>query len=366
MKVTRITIIGLGLMGGSLAKALHEKLGLGGIIAVDNDADALSLALKEGIIAKGLNSPDSDVYDSDIIFICTPVKQALSYMDVLAPHIRDTCIITDVCSTKEEIARHVEKMPKPPCYIGGHPMTGTEKSGYSNSFAHLFENAYYVLSPGFTASARAQETVKGIVEGIGAIPVFMDAGEHDRVTGGISHLPHIIAAALVNLVNEQDNGSGKMKALAAGGFKDITRIASSSPEMWENIVLSNKGQVIELLKLFGKTLEEFLKILKNDDSAAIYRFFSGAKIFRDSISAQATGLLQPLYRLIVDVKDEPGIIGEIATILGNNNINIKNINVTNSREFEQGCLIIALPDTDSVNIAFDLLVNTGYKVYKNK
>jgi prephenate dehydrogenase len=186
------------------------------------------------------------------------------------------------------------------------------------------------------------------------------------VTGGISHLPHIIAAALVNLVKELDNGSGNMRALAAGGFKDITRIASSSPEMWENIVSSNKDRINELLGLFGKKLEEFWEILANDDSTAINHFFSGAKAFRDSISAQSAGLLQPFYRLIIDVKDEPGIIGEIATILGNNNINIKNINVTNSREFEQGCLIIALPDMESVNIAFDLLKNTGYKVYKNK
>lgn len=366
MKAAKITIIGLGLLGGSLAKALHGKLGVNGIIAVDKDEDALSIALKEGVIAKGMTSPDSSVYGSDVIFICTPVKQALSYIDILAPHIPDTCIITDVCSTKEEMSLHVRAMPKQPCYIGGHPMAGTEKSGYANSCAHLFENAYYVLCPGSMAAAGAQETIKEIVEGIGAIPVYMDAGEHDRVMGGISHLPHIIAAALVNLVREIDGGSGKMRALAAGGFKDITRIASSSPEMWENIVFSNKARIIELLKSFVKALEEFRKILENDNFEDIYRFFNGAKIFRDSISAQATGLLQPLYRLMVDVKDEPGIIGEIASILGNNNINIKNINVTNSREFEQGCLIVALPDTASVNIAFDLLVNSGYKVYKNK
>lgn len=366
MELTNITIIGLGLIGGSLAKALREKLGICNITAVDADPNALQLALEEGIIVRGFSSLDSSVFNSDIIFVCTPVKQTLNYINELAPKIPDTCIITDVCSTKEEVTQYVEALPKPLCFIGGHPMAGTEKSGYANSFAHLFENAYYVLTPCSSALPEALEALTGIVEGIGAIPIVMSAREHDRAAGGISHLPHVIAAALVNLVKELDSGSGKMQTLAAGGFRDITRIASSSPVMWENIVSSNKTQIAELLVQFGRALDKFAENLENGDSEAVYRFFRDAGQFRDSISTQATGLLQPINRLIVDVQDKPGIIGEIATILGKNNINIKNIHVTNSREFEQGCLIIALPDTVSVNIAFDLLVDTGYKVYKTK
>ena len=366
MKFERITIIGLGLIGGSLARALHEKLGIRGIMAVDADEGALESALNEGTIEKGFTTLDSSIHTSDIIFICTPVKQAMHYIGELTPEIGKTCIITDVCSTKGEITRFVEELPDPPVFIGGHPMAGTEKSGYANSFTHLFENAYYVLTPCSSTTKEAVNTLNAIVEGIGAIPVFMQAEEHDKATGGISHLPHVIASALVNLVKELDNGSGKMQTLAAGGFRDITRIASSSPSMWENIVASNKKQILELLSLFEASLKEIGRRIETGDSEAVYRFFDEARQFRDSISSQATGLIQPINRLIVDVQDRPGIIGEIATIMGNSNINIKNINVTNSREFEQGCLIISLPDAASVNIAFDLLVNTGYKVYKTK
>lgn len=366
MNRNKITIIGLGLIGGSLARALHEKLGLCGITAVDTNKRALNMALNQGVIEKGILVPDSSVYSSDIIFICTPVNQTLEFITELAPRIKDTCIITDVGSTKEEIIRQVEGMLCPPCFIGGHPMTGTERSGFENSYAHLFENAYYVLTPCASTTPKSLEALSAIIAGIGAIPIVMSAEEHDMAAGGISHLPHVIAAALVNLVRDLDQGTGRMQALAAGGFRDITRIASSNPVIWESIVLSNKKHLLKLVEQFRKTLESFSEKLKKDDSEEIYKFFADAGRFRDAISEQMQGLIQPLYKLTVDVQDKPGIIGEIATMLGRNKINIKNINVANSREFEQGCLIITFSDRSNANIAFDLLMDAGYKVYKSK
>jgi len=362
----KVTIIGLGLIGGSLAKALHDKLGIRDIVAVDTDEQALELAMEQGVISEGLIKPAPSVYHSDIIFICTPVKKTYEMICELTPYIKEGCIITDVGSTKGELLQQVDGMARPPCFIGGHPMAGTERSGYANSYAHLFENAYYVLSPCGVTTDTALETMKSVVEGIGAIPIIMPALEHDRTTGGISHLPHIIASALVNLVSELDQETGRYQTLAAGGFKDITRIASSNPAMWENIVFSNRTQVLDLIFRFRSIMEAFTRHLTDGGANEIYDFFEKARQYRDSISGQAQGLIQPHYRIIIDVQDKPGIIGEIATILGNNQINIKNINVANNREYEQGCLIITLPDTDSVNIAFDLLMNTGYKVYKNR
>lgn len=361
----KITIIGLGLIGGSLARALHDKLGNCGITAVDTDRQALDLALSQGIIAVGLTIPDQRVFSSDIIFVCTPVKKAFGYIAELAPNIKDTCIITDVGSTKEEITRQVDGLSEPPCFIGGHPMAGLERSGFGSSYAHLFENAYYVLTPCASTAPGSLEVLSAIVKGIGAIPIVMSAREHDIAAGGISHLPHVIAAALVNLIRDLDESNGRMQALAAGGFRDITRIASSNPVMWENIVFSNKEHIMELIEQFRKTLDDFSEKLQNGDSDKIYDFFAGAGQFRDAISDQMQGLIQPRFKLTIDVQDKPGIIGEITTMLGCNDINIKNINVANSREFEQGCLIITFSDSNSVNIAFDLLIDAGYKVYKS-
>jgi prephenate dehydrogenase len=366
MELERVTIIGLGLIGGSLARALRERSPVNEIIAVDSDPTALELALEQGIISKGLAAPDSSVYSSDIIFICTPVKQALTYLDQLAPRTGRGTIITDVCSTKCEIMEYAESLTGLPCFIGGHPMAGTERSGFRNSFAHLFENAYYILTPSPRASQESVKLLSSVVESIGAIPLVMTAEEHDLAAGSISHIPHVLAAALVNLVRQADKGSGRMRALAAGGFRDITRIASSNPELWKGIVLSNKKRVLTLLEQLDKILDDFAGYLENGSADEIYDFFSEAGRFRDSVSDRGQGLLPAIYRLVVDVEDKPGIIGEIATILGRNNINIKNINVANSREFEQGCLIITFSDTESVNIAFDLLIQTGYKVFKNR
>ncbi|MCR4436392.1 MAG: prephenate dehydrogenase [Clostridiales bacterium] len=362
----KIAIIGLGLIGGSLAKALSERLGIYDITAVDLNTGSIEQAVKDKTVARGFTEVNEYVWNADIIFLCTPVKKALEYLETISSKVKPGCIVTDVCSTKTEILGCINGMREPPRFVGGHPMTGSEKEGYSASFAHLFENAYYILTPGKSTDDSALKCMTELVRGIGGIPLVMEAGEHDRVTGSVSHVPHIIAAALVNMVKETDSPDGKMQILAAGGFKDITRIASSSPGIWESIVLSNKRHIMGILDGYMKILKEFNEYMEKDDSEKIYSFFESSKIYRDNLAEGKKSLLYPLYEIAVDVVDKPGIIGEIATLLGQNGINIKNINVSNSREFEQGCLTITLPDAESENFAFDLLSNRGYKVYRNR
>ncbi|MCX8132012.1 MAG: prephenate dehydrogenase [Clostridia bacterium] len=371
LKSSKISIIGLGLIGGSLAKALRERAGISRITAVTRQMDSIKHAIQDGTISCGYTEITQEVLDSDIIFICTPVRRTIKYIDEIAGKVKPDCIITDVGSTKAEIVEYVNNMENPPCFIGGHPMAGSEKTGYSASFSHLFENAYYILSPSKSTHGNHLQLMTDLIKIMGGIPVILDSKEHDRITASISHVPHVIASALVNLVKATDTSDGKMQMLAAGGFKDITRIASSSPEMWENIVSSNSQQVCTILDSFKAMLDEFKKNLIKEDNKNIFDFFKSAKDFRDlfvtsgNVLNPVKGLITPIHEIIVDVIDKPGIIGEIATILGNNGINIKNINVSNSREFEQGCLRITLPDSESTNIAFDLLCSKGYKVYKS-
>lgn len=364
MKVKSIAFIGLGLIGGSLAKALKERLNITDIIAVDISTHNLDQAIMEGYIKKGSTEITDEVYNSDLVFICTPVKNTIEFIEKLSSKVKPDCLITDVASTKSEIVNYVNSMDNPPHFVGGHPMAGTEKSGFSSSLSHLFENAYYILTPAKSTRNEDLVIMQNIIEHIGGIPSVMAAEDHDFTTATISHIPHIIASTLVNLVGKTDYSDNKMQVLAAGGFKDITRIASSSPEMWENIVLSNKAKIEGVLDTFVETLNEFRQYISENNSNAINNYFTTAKQLRDSIVDNRKGLIISLNEIIVDVVDKPGIIGEIATILGNNGVNIKNINVSNSREFEQGCLRITLPDPESVKNAVRLLSDKGYKVYK--
>ena len=359
-----ISIIGMGLIGGSLAKALRQKNKSLILYGVDSCTSSLRLAKDEGVIDLGFTECCPEVYQSDIIFICTPVKKAVDYISHLAHRVKADCILTDVASTKGEVCSYIDNLTHAPVFVGGHPMAGTEKSGYLNSIGHLFENAYYVLSPTKTSTEHAISTLVSLLESIGALPIIVSPTQHDLVTGCISHVPHIIASALVKLAKATENDAGLVKLLAAGGFKDITRIASSNPGMWENIVFSNSENVIELLKDCNVIINNVIKQIRDNDNQGVYSFFEEAKLFRDSFSNRATGLIPPSFELLVDVKDEPGIIGSIATLLGNNGINIKNINVSNSREFEQGCLRITLSDQQNTDNAFEILSKKAYRVFR--
>jgi prephenate dehydrogenase len=364
MQDKKIAIIGLGLIGGSIAKALKDRLNITCITAVDNNESSIRQAISEGYIQEGFTELNDSVYNSDIIFLCTPVKYTLEYLTLLCGNVKESCILTDTASTKKEIIDYINSLDNPPCFIGGHPMAGTEKAGFASSFSHLFENAYYILSPSKNSPKEALELLTEIVEGIGAIPVKLDAKEHDIITATISHVPHVIASALVNLVKQSDSPERKMQVLAAGGFKDITRIASSNPQIWESIILSNRQEVKETLNKLVKTISTFIEYIDNNNSSNIYNFFESARNYRNTFSNNRIGLIDPQNELIIDVVDKPGIIGEIATLLGKNGVNIKNINVSNSREFEQGCLRITLPDSESVKAAYNLLSDKGYKVFK--
>ncbi len=364
MAVNSITIIGLGLIGGSLAKAFRQRNEDLKIYALDSCSSSLTLAESEGVIDKGFMECYPEIWNSDIIFVCTPIRSAIEFIGQLSGSIKQGCIITDVASTKGEICDYIEGLENPPIFIGGHPMAGTEKSGYLNAFAHLFENAYYVLTPTKASTETAITTLKVLLDSIGAIPIIVSPEKHDIVTGCISHVPHIIASALVTLAKDYSRDTELIKLLAAGGFKDITRIASSNPTMWENIVLSNSTIVIDLLNDCKRIIDRVIGNIENSDNKQIHQFFDVAKVFRDSFSATSTGLIPQSFELIADIKDEPGVIGKIATLLGSNGINIKNINVSNSREFEQGCLKITLSDQNNTDRAFKILSDFSYKVFR--
>lgn len=355
-----IGIIGIGFLGGSLVKSLSKSKKVKKIIALDKNINSLKKAYSEGVITEYITEVNKKFSDCDIIFISTPVSTIVEYVRELKKYIKKDCIITDTGSTKRTIIEGTKKIDDIE-FIGGHPMIGSERVGYETSKDLLFENSYYIITKNNNNKPEAIEKLKEIIIEIGAIPIIIDEEKHDHITAVISHVPHVVASALVKLVKDLDNEQEIMKTLAAGGFKDITRIASADPTMWENICNENKCEIIEVLKILITILENFEEQIDNREE--IYNFFENSKKYRDSfISKKINGNTMP--EIDICIKDENGAIAKITAILSKNDIGIKNIEVLNNRENNFGALKIIVRSYEERDKAYDIIKSLGYEIKK--
>ena len=323
----KIGFIGLGLIGGSIAKAVRQYYPDYEIVAFDKNKEALALATQESVIDVAATTIDNNFHNCNYIFLCAPVASNTAYLKQLTEYLDDDCILTDVGSVKANIHEEVQTLGIGKYFIGGHPMAGSEKSGYSNSKAMLIENAYFILTPTNQVAHEKVEAYEKFVESLKALPVILDYRVHDQITGTISHLPHIIASTLVNFVKTHDTKDEMMKNLAAGGFKDITRIASSSPTMWQHICLKNKDNISQILASYIKYLEEVKSMIDSGDEQAIYDWFDSSRIYRNSLPGASSGPIKKAFEVYCDIIDEAGGIAAIATILASNSLSIKNIGI---------------------------------------
>ena len=355
-------IIGLGLIGGSIAKALRHKAHFERITAVGRSEKQLQQAYEEGIIDHYTTNISDIDPETDIVFVCVPVASTAGIIAKLSGIISKHCIITDVGSTKNTI---VEAAKAADCYnfIGGHPMTGSEMSGYAASSEYLFENAFYLITPVEGSDNEQIEALKNLIAKIGAIPVVIDSKNHDCIVAGISHLPHIVASSLVNTISASDDDNRNMHILAAGGFKDITRIASSDTDMWQSICLENSHEIVNMIHRFKAQLEVFERAITTNDSSDIWSLFKSAKDYRNSFSSAAINPYVKEYALYVDIVDKPGSIATIATSLSVNNLNIKNIGINNNREQQAGVLQILFETEAELQKSKDILEYMNYKVF---
>lgn len=360
----KIGFIGLGLIGGSIAKAIRQYYPDYEIVAFDKSKETLALATQDSIIDVAATTIDDNFYHCDYIFLCAPVAFNTAYLSQVQKYLEGDCILTDVGSVKTSIHKEVESLGLEEFFIGGHPMAGSEKSGFANSKAMLIENAYYILTPTGKVPKEKVDRYEQFVADLKAIPVILDYHEHDYVTGTISHLPHIIASTLVNFVKDTDTKEELMKNLAAGGFKDITRIASSSPTMWQHILLKNKDYVSHILGEYIETLKDAKELIDKEDESGIYHMFDTSRNYRNSIPGSSSGPIKKVFAIYCDIIDEAGGIAAIATILASNGISIKNIGIVHNREFEEGVLRIEFYDEDSSKRASELLQKFRYIVYE--
>ncbi len=310
-----IAFIGLGLIGGSIARGIKREAPDTKIMAYMRTRSRLDKAREDGIVDVILDGIGEELSECDFIFLCTPVEYNAEYLSKIQPFLKPGAIVTDVGSTKTDIHEAVIRLGMETWFVGGHPMAGSEKTGYENSTDHLLENAYYIITPTAQTTKDQTNRLVHIAEMIGSIPIVLDYHEHDFVTAAISHLPHIVASSLVNLVKDSDNQQGLMKRLAAGGFKDITRIASSSPEMWEQICMTNHQNLSLILERYIASLNLILSELNKKNGSYINQLFETSRDYRNSFSEKATGPIAPEYSFTVDMADEVGAISTLSVIL---------------------------------------------------
>ncbi len=265
MKFKKITIIGLGLIGGSLARALKESQEVETVFGIDSDKKSVQYAIDNGIIDQGSSDVTEGVPGAEIIVVSTHVGIIAETAKSIFPVLREGSIITDVGSVKSSIVKGIEHdLPDNIHFIGGHPIAGTENSGVLSADSSLFEGRRCILTPTEKTDIEAKSKVKSMWELVGSEVYEMDAETHDHIFGIVSHLPHIVAYSLINTVlNAQD--SGELLEFAGGGLKDYTRVAASEPEMWAQIFKANKTHLLKAISMFKDSLQNIESAIERDD-----------------------------------------------------------------------------------------------------
>ncbi|MDQ0192974.1 prephenate dehydrogenase [Paenibacillus wynnii] len=361
---TKIAIFGVGLIGGSLALCFKGKEGLT-VVGHAHRPESAVKYVSRGVVDSATLSLEEAALGADFIFLCVPVGMLESYLQQLSVlPLKPGCIITDVGSTKASIAACAISLDLPNVhFIGGHPMAGSERSGVEAASSLLFENAYYVLTPPPGVPEQAYRSLENLLLHTRAQIVRLEPERHDEIVGAISHLPHIIAVALVNQIHAYDDTDSLYSTLAAGGFRDITRIASSDPVIWRDILLNNRNVMLKLLKDWNQEVSTFVDLLENEDGAGIEEAFNEANGFRSQLPERRKGMIAPLFDLHIDVPDHPGIIGRIATELGDEGINLSNIQIIESREDVPGIMRLSFRQEHDMERAKILLQHNDYLVY---
>lgn len=283
--ITTLTVIGVGLIGGSFSLALKAAGAVGRVIGVDQDADNLALALQRGVIDEIAPSLAAGVAEANVVFVAVPVGSVAAVVAQAAPFLPAGCIVTDGGSVKGELVQACEPlMPAGTRFVGGHPIAGTEHSGAAAAFATLYQGRRCILTPSAATDAAALELVRSLWQAAGSRVECMDAATHDRVFAAVSHLPHMVAYALVHAVAGSAEEEENILAFSAGGFRDFTRIASSDPAMWRDIALMNRGALLEMFDRYQAEFNALRQRVASGDGPWLEQFFKTSKRLRDGIA----------------------------------------------------------------------------------
>ena len=331
MSFRRISIIGLGLIGGSLGMASPTNQPF----VVGYDLSDEWEALERGAAHEIAPTLPVAVAAADLVILAVPVEKVQEVVREAAPYFRPGTIVTDVASVKGILSSSLPTiLPAGVYYIGGHPMAGAEGSGIWAADPFLIQKAVYLLTPEADLPPGVVSEIRAMIRMIGGLPLLLKAEEHDLMVAVVSHLPHLTAAALVNVAARFDDAYPGTLALAAGGFRDTTRVALGSPELWRQIFSANRSALLKVVKELASELQDFCHRLETGEMAAVEEKLNRAALVRSELPTRHKGFLTLLHELVVVIEDRPGMIAEVTGLL--NEINIKDIEILRVREGEGG------------------------------
>ena len=360
-----IYIAGLGLIGASMALGIKRDHPDYKILGYNRSQASRDIALERGIIDRATDDFASFAPLADVIILTLPIKQTIAFIQELAGlNLKEGVIISDAGSTKAAIVEVAEEYlaGKSVRFVGAHPMAGSHKTGAASADVNLFENAYYIFTPSGLTSSDTIEEMKDLLSGLHARFIEIDAKEHDRVTSQISHFPHILASGLMEQTAVYAQEHEMTRRFAAGGFRDMTRIAESEPGMWTSILLSNRETILERIEDFKERLDEIGQAISKGEEEQIWNFFNQAREQRQAMEIHKRGGVDSSYDLYVDVPDKEDVILRILELLrGTSLVNI-HINEEN-REDIHGILQISFKNAQDLERAERLITeNTDYTV----
>lgn len=284
--IDRLALIGVGLIGGSLVRALKAKQCCREVVGCGRDVDNLNKAVALGVIDRYETDPAKAVLEADMVVLAVPLGAMRSVVQKIVPHLSADVVVTDVGSGKASVIADVQYVTghTPPWFVPGHPIAGTEKSGVEASFATLFERRRVILTPLPDTASSALEKVRTMWQDVGAEVTAMAVEQHDRILAATSHLPHMLAFSLVNQLADMDQQDDVFR-FAAGGFRDFSRIASSDPVMWKDICFGNRGAIIDTIKAFQTQLDQIVGLMESGRCDELQQLFRRSKQARDDFGS---------------------------------------------------------------------------------
>lgn len=358
----RVGIIGVGLIGGSLGMGIVQRGLSREVVGIGRSPENLREAERMGAVTRTAASLAEGVRGADLVIVATPVTSIIKSVREVVPHLTPGTIVTDVGSTKQQIVEQAEAvMPDGAFFVGGHPMAGSEAAGVRFADRYLFEGAYYVLTPTPRTSPSALRVVGELARAVGAKPIEMSPAAHDFAVAAISHLPHMAAVALVNAVGSMP-GSKEIFSLAAGGFRDTTRVAAGNPEVWRDILATNSAMLRAAMAHFRKELDRIDDLLEAGDMQGLQALLQDARELRKAVPSKAKGFLHDLFNLLINIPDRPGSIAEVASVLAADGLNISDLEILRVREGEGGTVRLSFASREARDAAREILKHAGIKV----